>query len=141
MIKAVLINPVAGTTRFGGVELVADWEADKNTVIWLDINADDEAAEEKLLKQFGIHQLAIQDATRTRHPPKIENFDDYVFILLRGLDAKTSGIDFGVIQLSLFVSARYLVTRHNKPSLSAEWLYAQIEQNPEKCLQCQPNLH
>ena len=131
MIKTVLINPHDGTTRFGGVELIAEWEQNSNSVIWVDIDSEEFEVDERLLEQFGIHQLAIQDATRLRHPPKIENYDDYIFVLLRGLDANTSGIEFGVIQLSLFVSERFLVTRHNKPSMSAQWLYASLQQKPE----------
>lgn len=130
MIRSVLLNTKDGAPRFGGIELLAEWEQDKDTVLWLDINAEDAKEEEKLLRSFGIHKLAIQDATRTRHPPKIENYDDYVFMLLRGLDAKTEGLDYSVIQLSLFISERFLVTRHSKPALSTEWLYGYIEQNP-----------
>jgi len=131
MIKTVLFNPDDGTTQFGGIEQIAIWEQQANSRIWLDIDAEEFTVEEKLLLQFGIHRLAIQDATRLRHPPKIETFDDHVFILLRGLDAKTTGVEFGVIQLSLFVSDRFLITRHNKPSLSAEWLYNEVFAKPE----------
>lgn len=131
MIKTVLFNPKDGSTTIGGMELVAVWEAEKHLVVWLDIEAEEISVEERLLQQFGIHKLAIQDATRLRHPPKIENYDDYVFILLRGLDAQTNGIDFNAIQLSLFVSERFLISRHNKPSLSAEWLFSQVQAKPE----------
>lgn len=131
MIKTVLFNPDDGTTQFGGIEQIATWEQQPNSKIWLDIDAEESSIEEKLLLQFGIHRLAIQDATRLRHPPKIEAFDDYVFILLRGLDASTTGVEFGVIQLSLFVSDRFLITRHNKSSLSAAWLYAEVFKKPE----------
>lgn len=132
MIRTVLVNLQAGKPRFGGVEQIAEWERDKQSVIWIDIDGEEQAIEEKILQQFGIHRLAIQDATRLRHPPKIESFDDYVFILLRGLDATTSGIEYSNIQLSLFVSERFLVTRHNKPSVSASWLFEQLQQQPEK---------
>jgi magnesium transporter len=84
-----------------------------------------------LLEEFGIHPLAIQDALRARHPPKIETFDDCLFILLRGLDANTTGIEFGVIQLSLFVGSNFFVTRHDKPSVSANGLFDAAVDEPQ----------
>jgi len=130
MIKTVLFNPEDGSTHFGGIEQVAIWEQQANSRIWLDIDAEESSLEEDLLLKLGIHQLTIQDATRQRHPPKIEAFDNYIFILLRGLDANTTGVEFGIIQLSIFLNDRFLITRHNKPSMSAQWLYGEMEKKP-----------
>jgi magnesium transporter len=118
-----------GKSRQGGDELIAAWTASSSSLIWVDIEGVEHDAEESLLSGFGIHPLAIQDALRPRHPPKIERFKDFLFILLRGLDADTSGIDFGVIQLSLFVGERFLLTRHAKRSVSANWLFEELQRD------------
>lgn len=131
MINAVLFSKQHGTTRTGGEELIQVWRDEADSIIWLDICEAEAAAEEKLLMSFGIHRLAIQDAMRSRHPPKIEAFDDYVFILMRGLDASTQGIEFSTIQLSLFVSDRYLITRHKKPAISTDWLASELAANAD----------
>jgi len=88
-------------------------------MIWVDLCDNDKEDEAKLLEsQFGLHQLAIQDAQRDRHPPKIEAFPDYTFILLKGLSAESKDIDFKTIQLALFVGERFMVTRHTGKSKS-----------------------
>ena len=111
MIRVYLYNPDTAEMTHGGTELIATWKASDNNLIWVDIEGEQSASEEELLSGFGIHPLAIQDALRLRHPPEIERFSNFLFILLRGLDADTSSIDFGLIQLSHFVGDRFLLTR------------------------------
>ncbi len=97
--------------------------------MWVDIEGSDTEHHESLLRGFDIHPLAIQDALRPRHPPKIERFDNFFFILLRGLDAKSEGIDFDAIQLSLFVGERFLISRHAQSSASVNWLIDRLNED------------
>ena len=130
MIRTTLYSPESGTTEFGASELISKWEENPESTIWLDMESSDKAEIESYLRRFKIHPLAIQDASRNRHPPKLERFDDYLFLLFRGLDATTTEIDFGVIQLPVFIGKNFLLTRHNKPSVSSNWLYEQIVKKP-----------
>ncbi len=129
MIRVILNDPSTGESQIGGPELIAAWEASDSKLIWVDMEGEKHDDEERVLHRFGIHPLAIQDALRPRHPPKLERFNDFLFILLRGLDARTSGIDFGVIQLSLFIAKRCLITRHATASLSANWLFDNLRRD------------
>jgi magnesium transporter len=97
--------------------------------MWVDIDGSDTERHESLLRRFDIHPLAIQDALRPRHPPKIERFENFFFILWRGLDAKSAGIDFDAIQLSLFVGERFLLSRHAQSSASVNWLIDRLNQD------------
>ena len=112
---------------FGGTELVDAWRRDGSGLLWVDLHESTAEAESQSLMTFGIHPLAIQDALRDRHPPKLEVFDDYVFVLLKGLDADTHDIDFGVIQLAIFVGADYVITRHSKNSTSVNHVWSELE--------------
>lgn len=120
-------DPATGDSQQGGAELIASWEESDNKVIWVDIGAESNDTDKAMLDRFAIHPLAIQDALRPRHPPKLERFENFLFILMRGLDADTPGIDFGVIQLSIFVGKRFLLTRHSKASSSANWLFEKLK--------------
>ena len=128
--RAILFDPKTNVAEYGGNELVLRWQRSADSIIWLDIDRDD-ADDAALLEQFDIHPLAVQDALRPRHPPKIERFDGYFFILLKGLSTDSSDIDFDAIQLSLFVGKRFLVSRHTEPSSSANWLFEALQGNPE----------
>lgn len=129
MIKAFLYHPSTQKLEKGGKELIQCWHESNESILWLDIENEPENDEVALLEQFNLHPLAIQDSLRPRHPPKIERFDDFLFILLRGLEANNSGLNFGTIQLSLFIGERFLITRHIKPSVSTNWLTQELEKN------------
>ncbi|MDY0069177.1 MAG: magnesium transporter CorA family protein [Porticoccaceae bacterium] len=112
-----------GSLRRGGAELVGEWREDPASHLWIDLHDVPEEQEEPLLVAFGLHPLAIRDARRQRHPPKIELFEDHLFILLSELDGHSPELDFAVVQLALFAGPRFLLTRHNAPSAScAQWL-------------------
>jgi len=127
----MLFDPDTNSGQFGGEELISKWQESENGVLWADIEGGDAKHDESVLAGFGIHPLAIQDALRDRHPPKIERFDSYWFLLMRGLDADFQGIDFRAIQLSIFVGDRFLLSRHSRRSTSVNWLFEQLKADPE----------
>jgi len=122
---------MAAQQQVGGEELVDVWRKEPNAMIWVDLSGNDKDEEKEWLKAtFALHTLAIQDAQRDRHPPKIEAFSNYTFILLRGLSADSTDIDFKTIQLALFVGERFMVTRHNGPSTSVQRLERLLSEEP-----------
>lgn len=117
MIQVHLLS-ADGELRVGGTELIDRWQTDAGSMIWVDLQG--EATEEQVdvMRMFGGHELAITDALRDRHPPKIEQFEDQLFILFRGISTASDYIDIEHLQIALFVGERYLLTRHKKASLS-----------------------
>lgn len=127
-IKATLFQ--AGNRQVGGVELIEQWQAKPDSLIWIDLTENDTVEEAHFLQEtFSIHPLAIQDAQRDRHPPKIEAFDKYTFILLKGLTIDTVDIKLKTIQLAIFISNRFLITRHSGTSTSIRRLEKSIEKS------------
>ena len=128
MIQVLLFK--SGTLTSGGEELIADWEADPGALLWADFSEHEPEAEKALMSQrFGLHRLAIQDAQRKRHQPKIEVFPQNVFILLKGLGVDSAQFDFSTIQIAIFIGQRFLVTRHSGPSQSIERLRQELEKD------------
>ena len=112
-----------GSHSEGGLELIEQWRADPTASIWLDIQQEPTDQETKLLREFGCHDLAITDAHRLRHPPKIELFDDHTFILFRGISVMEQNLEVAHLQLGIFVGRRFLITRHNSRAYSIDhWL-------------------
>jgi magnesium transporter len=131
VIRCMLQETPDGRLAVGGSELIERWKSDEHTLIWLDLGDEPpEAAGRLLREEFGLHPLAISDALRERHPPKLEHFEDYTFLLLRGLSAESKDTDFSTIQLALFVGRRFLVTRHSAASPSTDQLWREAQENP-----------
>lgn len=131
MTRILLYTPSTAALRLGGDDVLAEWQRDPEAIVWADLAGDDAAAEREIMASvFGLHPLAINDALRDRHPPKIEAFADNVFILLKGLGTQTDEFEFRTIQLAIFIGARFLVTRHASHSRSIDDLRQEAQANP-----------
>ena len=106
MINCMLITANA-KTQYGHVELLDSWREDTHSTIWLDINGHDEKHERELLLSLGCHTLAIDDAFKERCPPKIELFDDYIFMLYRGLFESKGQLECEHLQISFLLGNGY----------------------------------
>ena len=127
MFETRLIQPNEARVTGGGPELLDTWQAHSDSVLWVDIGGELSTADRRWLREtFGLHPLALQDAARDRHPPKLERFADHSFLLFKGLTADSDSIDCGTIQLAVFVGERFLVTRHSGPSPSVERLAREL---------------
>jgi len=128
MMKLMLCQD--GTSQTGGEELLQQWQQNTSSWIWIDLY-DEPAEQEKafLDKYFSLDAIAITEAQRERHPPSFENFSDYLFLLLKPLDAESDSLDFNTLQLAMFASERFLVTRHSRESPYLEKLWLKLEQN------------
>ena len=130
MIRTLLYNGASNEVISGGKELLGVWQQNTDTCIWLDCCDEPEAAEARFLQDsFDLHPMAIQDAQRSRHPPKIEAFDACTFLLLKPLSGDSGDLHFSSIQLALFIGERYLVTRRSGTSPITDTLFDQATHN------------
>jgi len=111
-------------TQLGGKELIQQWQENSNSWIWIDLY--DEAPDEErqfLTEHFNLDKVAINEAQRDRHPPSFNAFDNYIYLLLKPLDAESDTLDFSTLQLAMFAGERFLITRHSKqsPYLAKLW--------------------
>jgi magnesium transporter len=60
-------------------------------------------------EQFSLHPLVLEDIVNTIQRPKVEDYDDYLFIVLRML-RPTGGGEFSSEQLSMILGPNYLFT-------------------------------
>ncbi|MBT9567871.1 MAG: magnesium/cobalt transporter CorA [Thiobacillus sp.] len=124
MIRTLLYQPATRSVTSGDADQLGDWQQQPDSLLWIDLADNAPHAELSLLvEHFGLHPLAIQDAQRSRHQPKIEVFEDHTFILLKGLGPDRNDFEFETIQIALFVGARFLVTRHSAASPSIDTLW------------------
>jgi magnesium transporter len=128
MIQFMLCHDI--TTEVGGEELLQKWRDQPNSWIWVDLY--DESVDEEhtfLSKQFELDSGAINEAQRDRHPPSFEAFENYIYLLLKPLDAESNSLNFDTLQLAMFASDRFLVTRHSKQSPYLTRLWQSLERD------------
>ena len=65
---------------------------------------------EKIGKQFKIHPLVLEDVVNTGQRPKMEDFDDYLFIVLKMLHYDEKENETKTEQVSLILSSNYVIS-------------------------------
>lgn len=79
-------------------------------ITWINVNGLNNASDlEKIGKQFGLHSLTVEDVSNTTHRPKIDEFDNYLFIILKMLHFK-NGEDLLFEQVSIVMGKDYVIT-------------------------------
>ena len=89
--------------------------AQGSSFMWVGLH--DPTAEElaKVAAEFSLHALAIEDALKAHQRPKVEEYDDSLFVVLKTVryDEESQQIELG--DLMLFVGDSFIVTvRHGK---------------------------
>src|SRR5690606_24730911 len=86
-------------------------EVDDGSFVWVGLYEPGEGVLDKLQEEFGLHDLAVEDAHHAHQRPKIETYGQSLFIALHTAQTIDSHIRFG--ETHVFVGPRYLVTvRH-----------------------------
>lgn len=119
MIRVQLLES-DNVVQFGGEALIERWLAEPSGQLWVDIQTTELQHAEHTLSRFGYHPLAIQDALRKRHPPKLEMFEDYAFILYRGILNVEDVLTFDHQQIAFFIGDNLLVSLHTGNSMGVE---------------------
>ncbi len=77
-------------------------------VLWIDVTGlRDTKTIEEIGAAFGIHKLTLEDIVNTHQRPKVETFEQYVFIVMKMLDHSDAGL---TEQMSIVVGNDYLIT-------------------------------
>ena len=91
------------------------------SMAWIGLYRPAESQLLSLAEEFGLHELAVEDAIVAHQRPKLERYGDVLFVVLRGaryLD-DSEEVDFG--ELHVFVGRDFILTvRHSEaPDLAA----------------------
>jgi magnesium transporter len=114
----------------------AEWPTalhDQTGVLWVDFNAEPLATVEPLLRDtFGFHVLAIDDALREIHVPKIDDWGDYIYAVVHGVLFDPKSLALTTRELDIFLGRNYLVTHHRQSVDAAErvWRHVCADHHP-----------
>lgn len=82
-----------------------------DTFVWLGLHEPDEALLTKLQTEFGLHELAIEDARNAHQRPKLEAYGDTLFVVVKTARIVDDIIEYG--ETHFFVGPHFLVSvRH-----------------------------
>lgn len=86
-------------------------------ILWVDLEAPNEFEEETLVEIFNFHPLAIEDCITDQSHPKVDDYEEYLFVVVHALTMKRKGKqeELGTSELDIFFGENYVVTVHRDP--------------------------
>jgi magnesium transporter len=89
--------------------------------IWVDLeNPTPDESKYVLEGIFQFHPLAIEDCLAPSELPKIEEYDNYLFVVIHAVDFNRKDEHFRTEELNLFLGKNFLVTWHREPLKSIQ---------------------
>jgi magnesium transporter len=89
---------------------------DKTGVLWVDFAGEEpEPSEDILINVFKFHPLAVDDALHETHVPKVDDWEQYLYIAMHAISFTTGEDDIEGIELDIFLGDNYIVTHHDLP--------------------------
>ena len=106
--------------------------AQPDRFVWIGLHEPDEALLREVQQEFGLHDLAVEDAHRAHQRPKLERYGDSLFVALRTaqMDPATRRADFG--ETHIFVGPRYVVSVRHGASVSYAEVRGRCEATPQQ---------
>lgn len=84
---------------------------DNSSVMWLNIDGVHQAEIiDQVGKSFGLHPLVAEDIASTGQRPKMEDFEDYIFVVLRMLRFDNKENETKTEQISLILGRNFVVS-------------------------------
>lgn len=92
---------------------------DKDALVWVDLEDPNEFESEMLVEIFNFHPLAVEDAINDLSQPKLDDYEEYLFLVVHALDFQSQE-ELKTIEFDIFLNGNYCVTVHKKPIRSVE---------------------
>jgi magnesium transporter len=129
VVNCVAYAPDGRRLRTITVEEISDVLETPDQWVWVGLHEPTEELLEKLREEFGLHELAVEDAHNAHQRPKIEVYGDSLFIVAHTAQVVDAKIAFG--ETHVFIGRRYIVTVRHGASLSYSGARRGCEQMPE----------
>jgi magnesium transporter len=104
--------------------------SDKGLLIWVDLFAPTPEESRSILEDvFTFHPLAIEDCLSVSRYPKIEDYEDYLFLVMHAV-AFSKEDQFRTTELDFFIGKSFLVTHHSEPLATVSNTVERLQKNP-----------
>jgi magnesium transporter len=114
------------------IETLPTLRAEPGVMLWVDL-ADPTDEEIKLVLEtvFAFHPLAIEDCVADSPLPKLEDYEDYLYLVMHAVDYSQTA-HFTTTELDIFLGKNFLVTFHRLPLKPVEAALDRFRRDPGK---------
>ncbi len=112
MIKTLTYHPDEGVKEHAGLIDFKELAANHDCTFWVDLEKPEDEEAYILTSDFKFHPLVIEDVIAEKELPKLDVFDNYLFLVFYTSYYKSEG-ELGTKEIDLFFGKNYVVSIHN----------------------------
>ena len=109
---------------------ISDYLARSGCFVWVALKDPTEAELEEMREEFGLHPLAIEDASHGHQRPKIEEYGDSVFVVMNTLEI-TPTDEVKVGEMDVFAGRNYILSVRQRTERGFQDVRARCEREPD----------
>jgi magnesium transporter len=110
------------------VQEISDFLARPDYFVWVALRDADAAELDQMKGEFGLHELAVEDARHGHQRPKIEEYGDSLFAVLHTVELLDGELLVG--ELDIFVEKNYVLSVRNRSKQSLLGVRSRCEHEP-----------
>ena len=106
-------------------------ELSANGLTWVHVDRPGVLEAEVLARRFGFHELDVEDVLSKRQRPKIDEYPDYLFVVLHFPFYDKSVQRLNAAELDVFLGPDFLITLPNAELLPVTYLFRRCEDDAD----------
>lgn len=111
------------------IDDISDYLNQAGTFVWVSLRDADDAELDVMQKEFGLHELAVEDAHHGNQRPKIEEYGDSLFVVLQTVEF-TPQDTLQIGEVDVFVGPNYLLSVRNRSRQNLLGVRSRCEREP-----------
>jgi magnesium transporter len=106
--------------------------SDNSSWVWIGLHKPTEEEFESVRQEFGLHPLAVEDAINAHQRPKLEEYGDNLFVVLKPAlyHQDIEEVEFG--EILIFMGEGYLITVRHGDTTELHEVRMECERKPER---------
>ncbi|MGW3175361.1 magnesium transporter CorA family protein [Streptomyces sp. NPDC001153] len=105
--------------------------ADPASVLWLDLHRPGAAELTMLGQEFGIHELALEDAAHHGQRPKLDRYRTHEFLSAYAVTVSPDGAQLTYSEIAVFLTSQAMITVRKDDGLDIEDVVARWDESPD----------
>jgi magnesium transporter len=111
------------------VEQISDYMARPDCLVWVALRNATDAELAQMQQEFGLHELAVEDARHGHQRPKIEEYGDSLFAVMQLVEFSPTD-DLNVGEVAVFVGRNFVLSVRNRSTQNFLGVRERCEREP-----------
>ncbi|XVJ70893.1 MAG: magnesium/cobalt transporter CorA [Rhizobacter sp.] len=108
---------------------IAQWLEKPDCFVWVALRDPSEDELRQMQQEFGLHELAVEDARHGHQRPKMEEYGDTVFVVMQLLELQSGQIHAG--EVAIFVGPNFVLSVRNDSNQHFLGVRERCEREPQ----------